>query len=67
MQQFILGTRLEAAVGADATKMVNGVIIAHLPVWDYDKYEGYYVYVAISFLCSSSRRYCSCSTVFITR
>lgn len=43
MQQFILGTRLEAAVGVDAAKMVNGVIIAHLPVWDYDKYEGYYV------------------------
>lgn len=41
MQQFILGTRLEAAVGADAAKMVNGVIIAHLPVWYYDKYEGY--------------------------
>lgn len=40
MQQFILGSRLEVVVGVDAAKMVNGVIIDHLPVRDYDKFKG---------------------------
>lgn len=50
MQQFILGSRLEAAVGVYAAKMVNGVIIAHLPVWDYDKYEGYHYVLRCNFI-----------------